>query len=229
MIDLSSHVVKAIDAGIGMKRMNIYPIVITMIGLKDWISLNNNKERTSKLNGEMRKNFVSRWIPNFKREGNDIVLFTPEHKIKKEYNSKKINIKIFNNDKLILLNEKPIIEEIIGGYSVRRKKILIENPLGKLTYILSDGSNEIYNSKNDLIEIIFYLMLNGNELKNHTDYTRQVVFCYKKITERKISVFYRSDYYEFGGTVVDPEELYYLGHNIIALCSIQSRVDRIKI
>lgn len=183
-------------------------------GLNIWKAQTEDKEQIRYLGERKEREFTSKWKPRFKLKDEKIYLITPIHRVPKDVDPKKINIFVYNGDEPISLEEEPIVQEVIGGYIVEPKNIVLDKPIGKLTYVLSDGTNEIYNSKDSLYRSIIAFNRDGNELKNNTPYNDVVIFASDKIDNSKIDVFKTCEYYKLGSLVVNIGDSLIINNNI---------------
>lgn len=183
-------------------------------GLNIWKAQTEDKEQIRYLEKRKEREYISKWKPRFKLKDEEIYLITPIHRVPKDVDPKKINIFVYNGNEPISLEEEPIVKEVIGGYIVEPKNIVLDNPIGKLTYILSDGSNEIYNSKDSLYRNIIAFNKDGNELKNNTPYDDIVIFASEKIDNPKIDIFKTCECYKLGSLVVNIGDSLIINNNI---------------
>lgn len=183
-------------------------------GLNIWKTQTEDKEQIRYLGERKEREFTSKWKPRFKLKDEKIYLITPIHRVPKDVDPRKINIFVYNGDEPISLEEEPIVQEVIGGYIVEPKNIVLDKPIGKLTYVLSDGTNEIYNSKDSLYRNIIAFNKDGNELKNNTPYDDIVIFASDKLDNPKIDIFKNSEYYKLGSLLVNIGDSLLINNNI---------------
>ena len=183
-------------------------------GLNIWKVQTEEKEQIRYSGERKEREFTSKWKPRFKLKDEKIYLITPIHRVPKDVDPRKINIFVYNGDEPISLEEEPIVQEVIGGYIVEPKNIVLDKPIGKLTYVLSDGTNEIYNSKDSLYRNIIAFNKDGNELKNNTPYDDIVIFASDKLDNPKIDIFKNSEYYKLGSLLVNIGDSLLINNNI---------------
>lgn len=174
LIELSVSVLKIIDnyywASSNLDLKNEY----YEYGFNHWQEKSINLIHQSKIKSS---EFRSRWEPEYKLSNNKIYISIPNHKIKDYYNYEKLKIMIFNDDELLYENNRPDIYEIIGGYRIESKDILIERPIGNIRYKLICSDEVIYDSKDKLYRNYIFFNEMGNELKNNHDYDGRVILC----------------------------------------------------
>lgn len=174
LIELSISVLKIIDnyfwSSSNLNLKNEY----YEYGFSHWQEKSMNLVHQNKIKSS---EFRSRWEPDYKLNNNKIYISIPNHKIKDYYNYEKLKIVIFNNDKLLYENNRPDVYEIIGGYRVESKDILIEQPIGNIRYKLVCGDEVIYDSKDKLYRDYIFFDETGYELKNNRDYDGRVILC----------------------------------------------------
>lgn len=183
-------------------------------GFNIWKTQTEDKEQIKYLGERKEREFTSKWKPRFKLQDEKIYLITPIHRVPKDVDPKKINIFVYNGDEPISLEEEPSVQEVIGYYMVEPKNIVLDKPIGKLTYVLSDGTNEIYNSKDSLYRSIIAFNKDGNELKNNTPYDDIVIFASDVIDNQKIDIFKTSQYYKLGSLAVNTGDSVIINKNI---------------
>lgn len=167
-------------------------------GFSKWINQNKEIEINKENNIEKNKDKRSAWKPKFKLIENEIYLITPIHRIPKSHNPERINIFVCNGDEPLSLEEKPIVEESIGGYIVKPQNVRIDQPIGKLTYILYDGTEEIYNSLSTLYRDYIAFNEDGNEIKNNTDYSGDLIIASDSFENSNISILKKYEKYMLG-------------------------------
>lgn len=183
-------------------------------GLNIWKAQTEDKEQIRFAGEKKEREYTSKWKPRFKLKDEKIYLITPIHRVPKDIDPKKINIFVYNGDEPISLEEEPIIQEVIGGYIVEPKNIMLDRPIGKLTYILSDGTKEIYNSKDSLYRDIIAFNKDGNELRNNEPYDDIVIFASDIIDNENIDVFKTYEHYKLGSIFVNVGDSLIVKNNI---------------
>ena len=204
LIELSSNVLKYIDAYYWNDPTIEY--ISTSFyeeAFKKWKAQNEEIDRTRNINILDSKENRSAWKSKFKLIENEIYLFTPVHRIPKDYEPTDINIFIYNGDEPLSLEERPIIEESIGGYIVKPQNVKIDKPIGRLTYVLSAGKNEIYNSKDSLYRNYIAFDNKGNELKNNTEYAGDLIIASDTIDNPQIYIIEEYEKYVLGELIVN--------------------------
>lgn len=204
LVQLSTKVIKYID--------NFYWNDISreicdnsyfMKGLNTWKAQTEDKEQIRYSGERKEREYTSKWKPRFKLKDEKIYLITPIHRVPKDVDPKKINIFVYNDDEPISLEEEPVVQEVIGGYIVEPKNIVLNKPIGKLTYILSDCTKEIYNSRDSLYRNIIAFNKDGNEMKSNVPYNDIVIFASDIIDNENIEVFKTYEYYKLGSIAVN--------------------------
>lgn len=172
-------------------------------GLNQWKTQFENKEEIQYTGERKERERTSKWKPSFKLKNKKIYLITPIHRVPKDIDPKKINILVYNGEEPISLEEEPIVKPAFGGYIVEPKNIEVDKPIGKLTYILSDGTREIYNSKDSLYRDFIIFNENGNEIKNNVSYSGMAIFASDIIDNEKIDIFETYPNYKLGSIPVN--------------------------
>lgn len=191
VIKLSIIVVQMIDKRIWNKEIHLYNPYLKL-GYEGWISTLNVEKDT--IRTHKKTDFRSRWEPKFILSSNKVCIVPPIHRIKAQYDYRDIYVVVKNNNQTVYSNYSPDIREIIGGYQVSINKIELDNPIGKITYMLMADDEIIYDSRKRLYRDFIVFDEKGSELKNNTDYCGTAVFCVKHATS-KMKVFYqRSEY-----------------------------------
>lgn len=204
LIQLSAKVIKNIDKyywNDTKETTQQSPYFIE--GLNQWKNQFENKEEIQYKGERKERKQISKWKPSFKLKNEKIYLITPIHRVPRDIDPKKINIFVYNGDEPISLEEEPIVKPAFGGYIVEPKNIEVDTPIGKLTYILSDGTREIYNSKDSLYRDFIIFNENGNEIKNNVSYNGMAIFASDIIDNEKIDIFKIYPNYKLGSLPVE--------------------------
>lgn len=176
IIDLSINVLNLIDKKYWNQDFKIYnPYLLE--GFESWSQRHKDKIKNNQ--NRKKSEFISRWEPNFVYSKNLIYLIPPVHKIEDRFSFKDIYIEVSNDEKVLYRNDRPKIKSIIGGYRVEQDPIVIENPLGSLTYKVKAKGETIYTSRNSLFRKFIIFDNEGAELKNNTEYKGIIYACYK--------------------------------------------------
>lgn len=205
LIELSSNVLKCIDSYY-WNDSTVYYLKTTYlkIGFEKWKNQNEEVDRIRNIDINSNRENRSAWKSRYKLRNNHIYLCTPIHRITKDHDPSKLNISIYNEKKLLSLENSPIVEESIGGYYVvKPQDVRIENPIGKLTYILSDDKGEIYNSKDSLYRDFIAFDENGNELKNNNEYEGNLLIASDNFNNTDINIIANYDKYMLGEILVN--------------------------
>ena len=190
IIDLSINVLNLIDKKYWNQDFKIYnPYLLE--GFEAWSQRHEDKIKNNQ--SHKKSEFTSRWEPNFIYSNNKIYLLPPVHKIEDSFSYHDIYIELLNDDKVIYENDRPKIKSIIGGYKVEQDPIIIDNPLGTVTYKVKVKDKTLYTSKNSLFRKFIVFDNNGDELKNNTEYKGIVYLCYKHENEM-LEPFYEGVY-----------------------------------
>lgn len=178
LIDFSIEVLNLIDKRFWDKKVkndNLY----FQIAYDRWEEKFSKTDDSSRIRTSKEFELRSRWESKFWLNNNNIYIITPSHKVKKKYDYRDIEIIVLNDDKIIYRNSSCDIKEIIGGYQIKPSKILIDNPLGKLSYRISASNEVIYDSKDKLYRDFIVFNTEGHEINNNTDFEGVVNICYK--------------------------------------------------
>jgi hypothetical protein len=205
VIKLSIIIVKLIDKRFWDKKVKIFNPYLKA-GYEGWEKHLKGSAHERHLQRKTVSEFRSRWEPKFYMCDNVIYLNLPIHKVKAQYNYKNIAIIIFNDDKEIYRNNTPDIRSIIGGYQINPPKIIIDNPLGNLTYKLVAGNEIIYDSKDKLHRDYIVFNTDGQEIFNNRDF------------EGTVSICYRKDKANFNNTI--SKEYYCIGYKLVRIGDI---------
>lgn len=191
LIELSVEVLKIID-NYYWSNNSEFENEYYKFGFETWKS---KSEKTIQESKSAENKFRSRWEPEFKLSGNQVLLSIPNHKIKSYYNYEELKIQIYNNDDLVYENNRPDVYDIIGGYRIEQKEdVKIEQPLNNVRYILSCGEDIIYDSKERLYRRYMFFNESGMELKNNKDYKGLAILCSKNEIEGMQKLYNGSDY-----------------------------------
>ena len=205
VIKLSIIIVKLIDKRFWDNEVKIFNPYLKA-GYEGWEKHLKGSAHKRHLQRKIISEFRSRWEPKFYMCDNVIYLNPPIHKVKAQYNYKNIAIIILNDDKEIYRNNTPDIRIIIGGYQINPPKIIIDNPLGNLTYKLVAGNEIIYDSKDKLHRNYIVFNTDGQEIFNNRDF------------EGTVSICYRKDKANFNNTI--SKEYYCIGYKIVRIGDI---------
>jgi hypothetical protein len=218
LIKLSIMVVRLIDRRFWDKEIKIFNPYLKA-GFEGW-----EKQLISTTTGEkdqklFSNDFRSRWEPKFSYTRSGICLISPVHRIKAQYDYKKIAIEVLNDGVLLVRKEDCYIKEIIGGYEVSAVRILINNPLGKLTYRVTVGDEILYDSKDKLYREFIVFDANCNEISNNTDYQGTAYICYKP-NEANIDCIEAREHYWWGYKLIRGGEAIAIGHDVFNFSSM---------
>lgn len=180
--------------------------------LKD-INIVSNRHRAN--NTELK----SRWEPKIIIDGTSVYLVAPFHRIKSDYDYHKLKIMVSNGNDILYIDEDPYVEEIIGGYQIKPKKIKIDKPLGNLSYKLICDSTIIYDSKDKLYRRFIIFNLEGCEVKNNTDFDGTVQICYKN-NDVNFENTKTREFYNIGYVNVKVGDAINIGNEILSFSSI---------
>lgn len=192
-------------------------------GLEEWKSQIERKEEMDGYKERTTRERTSKWRPTLKLINNKIYLRTPIHSIPIDVDPTKIKVEIYNGDKKLYVEENAVIIEKVGCYMIESKNIEIENPIGKLTYILTDEKKEIYNSKESLYRDYIIFNDKGNEIKNKTEYSGIVIFASDTIDNEKIDIYKINEKYVLGIIPVEIGDSVILKNDIIIFDNFSSQ------
>lgn len=188
-------------------------------GYEGWEATLKDNDKVTREHMTSINRFKSRWEPKIIIERDKIYLVPPFHKIKSEYNYRNLKIVISNGDETICVDSQPYVEEIIGGYQIRPRRIEIDNPLGQLVYKLMCGSETIYDSKNKLYRKFIAFDLEGHEISNNTDFDGTVQICYKN-NEANFERRLIKEHYNIGYKNIQIGDAINIGNDILIFSSI---------
>ena len=217
VIKLSIIIVKLIDKHIWNKDLKIYNPYLKR-GYIEWVaSLDDSIIRRGKKRSVSE--FRSRWEPRYQLENNHIYLIPPIHRIKASYDYRKVSVEITNHGKVIYTKYRPDIREIIGGYEINIPKIRISEPLDQVEYRLLAGKEIIYNSKDKLYRKSIVFDIEGNEIKNNTDYEGTVVICVDP-AESEFNSYYKCNEYALATKNIHKGDAYLIAGKIFNFSSM---------
>ncbi len=219
LIELSSNILKYIDSYYwNDPTVDYISTSFYEEALKKWKEQNSEEiDKIRNINDFGNKENRSAWKLKFKLIENEIYLFTPVHRIPKDYDPTDINIFVYNGEEPLALEERPIVEESIGYYIVKPQNVKIDKPIGKLTYVLSAGKNEIYNSKDILYRNYIAFDNKGNELKNNTEYEGDLIIASDVINNSEIYIIKRTEGYILGELIANIGDCVKINNNYLNL------------
>lgn len=192
VIILSIIVIKLIDKKVWGQDIHIVNPYLKK-GFDEWSSTYQN-DITSIRRRENTSEFRSRWEPKYFLSGNEICIDPPVHKIKTQYDYRKLSVIVENGEKILYRNVLPDVREIIGGYQINIERFAINKPLGQVTYRLLYGEEELYSTKEKMYRSYIVFDGNGKEISNNTDYSGTAIFCTNNLNE-EMKVYYRDNNY----------------------------------
>lgn len=218
IIKLSILIVKLIDKRFWNKEIEIYNSYLKA-GYEGW---EKQLKDTSRVGHEHRRGYshiLSRWEPKFMMANNTVYLIPPTHKVKAQYDYRNIAVVVSNGEEELYRNNWCDIREIIGGYQINAEKIVIEKPLGNLTYRLVVGNEIIYDSKSKLYRNCVVFNGDGQEINNNSDYEGTAYFCYRA-GEIELQNIVTKEYYCIGYKLVRLGDAIGVGRDIFNFSSM---------
>lgn len=215
---LSILIVNLIDKRFWNKEIKIYTPYLKA-GYEGWEKQLKDTPRTGYEHRSGSSELRSKWEPKFVMVNNNVYLIPPIHKVKAQYDYRSIAVIIINDDKETYRNNNCDIREIIGGYKINEKKILIEQPLGKLTYRLVAGNETIYDSKSKLHRNFIVFNESGQEINNNTDYEGTAYFCYRA-DEAELQNILTKENYCIGYKLVRTGDAIGIGYDVFNFSSM---------
>jgi len=212
LIKLSIIIVKLIDKRFWENEVKIFNPYLKK-GFEGW---EKTLKETSKGRCNQKRSISdvrSRWESRFAVQDNTVFLIPPAHRVKSQYDYRNIAVVVSNDGEEIYRNDECDIREIIGGYQINTEKIILEKPLGKLTYRVVAGDEIIYDSKDKLYRNCIVFNEEGQEISNNTDFEGTVYICYKK-DEAKIKNIIIREFYCLGYMLVRVGDAIEIGHDI---------------
>lgn len=177
--------------------------------------LHTNRSEKRRLSEFEKKEYQSRWKPTFRLINNEVYLITPIHKVDDKFDPTKLNIWAYNGDDIISIEEKPVAVPGIGYSTVDPQNILVDRPLGKLSYMISAGKEEIYNSKDNLYRDYILFNEDGYEIKTDTNYTGVCSIVFRDATDNGIHLKAKRMHYDVGEINVKQGNCFTLNDEII--------------
>lgn len=218
IINLSINVLKIIDKHYWEEKNPIVTNQYYKFGYDLWVKENEKKEQLKKFKGQNRYSIANKWKPTFKLEGNKVILVPPAHKVRNTIDYSKIVIKVLNDGKEIYVNNKPRVYEIIGGYKVSLDEIIIDNPLGKLQYVIYEDDKVLYSSKEFLYRDFIIFNVKGTELENNKNFEGDVVICHNESNHDGMIPMHNGEYYRLAYSKVTKDTIFYLSNNVVRFC-----------
>ncbi len=219
IINLSINVLKIIDKHYWEEEKT--PIVTNQyykFGYDLWVKENEKKEQLKKSKGQNRDSIANRWKPTFKLRGNKVIIVPPAHKIRNTIDYSKIVIKVLNGGKEIYVNNKPRVYEIIGGYKVSLDEIIVDNPLGKLQYVIYEDDKVLYNSQELLYRDFIMFNIKGIELENNKNFEGDLVICHNESNHEGMIPMHNGEYYRLAYSKVTRDTTFYLSNIVVHFC-----------
>lgn len=183
-------------------------------GYEEWQkSLKDKEDERGKRRSETGR---ARWTPAFVFQDGKVWLSPPMHNVHGIDDYSAISIKVYSGDSLISEDNLPEIYEIIGGYQVHAKNIIINNPLGDIRYVLCEGEKIIFDSQDRLFKQFIMFDEKGNEVRNNHSYEGDVYIVHKDASA-DIELIDETDHFRLSmAHGVDEETVIYLGDHVIS-------------
>lgn len=210
LIKLSIIIVRLIDKyywDMPLRVVNPY----LKYGFEAWAG--TLKEKAKDSNKVQNSGLHSSWEPKFVLEGNSVLLITPVHRIKSDYDYRDIVIEVRNGNNVVYYNASPDIRDIIGGYQIPSFVIRIDQPIGELEYIIKAKGDTIYESKDKLFRKWLVFNNDGEEINNNSNYEGKAFFCVNDI-ELNMYRCFQGDSYKLYEKVVKLGDVVRLGGNV---------------
>lgn len=211
IIKLSILIVKLIDKHFWGKEVKIFNPYLR-VGYEGWEKQLRDTSRSGHEHKPSFSEFRSRWEPKFMMMNNNVCLIPPTHRVKAQFDYRDITVVVINDSEVIYKNNDCDIREIIGGYQVNTGEIVIEKPLGKLTYRLIAGDEIIYDSKEKLYRECIVFNEEGQEINNNTDYEGTAYFCYRT-SETELKNILINEYFSIGYKLIRMGDSIGIGHS----------------
>lgn len=218
VIKLSIIIVKLIDKRFWDKEVIIYNPYLK-VGYEGWEKQLKEISRDGRRNRMNSSEFRSRWAPKYVMINNSIHIVPPAHRVRAQYDYRKLAVIVLNNDKELYRKNDCFIKEIIGGYQINPPEIDIEDPLGKLTYRLVCGDEIIYDSKDKLYRNYIVFNEEGQEINNNTDYEGTAYICYRA-GEAELRNVFEKEYYSIGYKLVRLGDALGIGLDVFSFSSM---------
>lgn len=218
IIKLSILIVKLIDKHFWDKEVKIFNPYLRA-GYEGWKKQLRDTSRSGHEQTRSSSELRSRWEPKFMIVNNDVCLMPPTHRVKAQVDYRDITVVVLNDSEVLYRNDDCDIREIIGGYQVNTGKIVIEKPLGKLTYRLIAGDEIIYDSKEKLYRECIVFNEEGQEINNNTDYEGTAYFCYRN-GEAELQNKLINEYFSIGYKLIRIGDAIGIGHDVFNFSSM---------
>ncbi len=218
IIKLSILIVKLIDKRFWDKEVKIFNPYLRA-GYEGWEKQLKDTLRREHEHKRSSSELRSRWEPKFMMMNKYVCLIPPAHRVKAQYNYRDITVVVLNDGEVLYRNDNCDIREIIGGYQVNTGKIVIEKPLGKLTYRLIAGDEIIYDSKERLYRECIVFNEEGQEINNNTDYEGTVYFCYRT-GEAELQNILINEFFNIGYKIIRIGDAIGIGHDVFNFSSM---------
>lgn len=218
IIKLSILIVKLIDKHFWDKEVKIFNPYLRA-GYEGWKKQLRYTSRSGHEQKRSSSEFRSRWEPKFMMVNNNVCLIPPTHRVKAQVDYRDITAVVSNDSEVLYRNDDCDIREIIGGYQVNTGEIVIEKPLGKLTYRLIAGDEIIYDSKEKLYRECIVFNEEGQEINNNTDYEGTAYFCYRT-GEAELQNILINEYFSIGYKLIRIGDAIGIGHDVFNFSSM---------
>ncbi|WP_165048773.1 MULTISPECIES: hypothetical protein [unclassified Adlercreutzia] len=161
-------------------------------GYERWASsISGKNARRARAKGRFAGS--SRWEPRFTLKENIVHLAPPEHLVGDCYDYRDLGACVLLGDDRII----PVpmeIRSIIGGYRLIIDEFPLDDPLGNVRYRITAKADVLFDSACKLRRPLLVFDLDGNEVKNNTDYDGTVIVCYRGET-KDLQPYYQCDGY----------------------------------
>lgn len=218
IIKLGIIIVKLIDKRFWDKEIKILNPYLK-VGYEGWEKTLKESGCTDVRGKRHNSELRSQWEPKFLFQNNSVYLNTPSHRVKSQYDYRKISVIVLNDREEIYRNSNCDIREIIGGYQINVEKIELEKPLGKLSYRLVVEDDVIYDSKDKLYREYIVFNNEGQEISNYTDFEGTAYFIHRKC-DAVIDNIITKEHYYIGYRLVRLGDAIEIGHDVFNFSSM---------
>lgn len=194
-IALSIHVLRLIDQFVIHQSVETNSSYFSY-GLTEWVKEYQSGERSTRTleEGQKIKSSKSAKFRLNVQSDYGIDLLPPIHQVNCD-DFHAIRIEVVNDGEVVAVDDRPRIEEIIGGYRVTAKPIRIIKPLGNLEYRVLENDKILYSTKKELYRNVIVFDADGRELKHHSEHYGETYFCHSTRDERFESYENRGAYF----------------------------------
>lgn len=158
-----------------------------------------------RLGKKHRKHERTIWNAEISLSGKQICLDIPEFLVMDIMDPHDVSIVVMNDKNILKKIENPSIREVFAGYQIDSLKVLIEDPVGKLSYQILENDKVLFDSRDSLFREFILFDDKGKELKKTEGYSGDLYIVAKDISSpQSIDIVGHQEEYELGFLIVKP-------------------------